>query len=275
MTQVQAATEAERQLATWPTAPTPVQRRHLAMLFLAAGDFGSAMVQWLRLPEAERRAADGLEAEALKFLTRASGRMNESYDVAAVVAARVGLERLYAIDDHTSDTIDLSADPDFGPWQQARYERITASALGHRREADEAAVHDGATLLAYYVGMNAPHGQDDGIEADFGGAIADTHPKHFGRQYAAWWERATCAWPPISAKPSPPIPACACSTSSARRTSRGSTNGHDRWVTWTWYLPLACWDARTWSELRPMVPIRLDYPVPAFHPARTTCERLY
>ena len=188
MTQAEAAADAERQLATWPTAPTPVQRRHLTTVFLAAGDFGSAMVQWLRLPEAERRAADGLDAEALKFLTRANGRMNESYDVAAVVAARVGLERLYAIDDHTSDTIDISVDPDFGPWQQARYERITASALGHRREADEAAVHDGASLLVYYAGMNAPHAQDEGIEADFGGAIADPHPKRFGRQYAAWWE---------------------------------------------------------------------------------------
>ena len=117
MTQPQAAAEAERQLAAWPAAPTPVQRRHLAMLFLAAGDFGSAMVQWLRLPEPGRIAADGLDAEALKFLTRANDRMNESYDVAAVVAARVGLERIFAVDDHTSDTIDLSVDPEFGQWQ--------------------------------------------------------------------------------------------------------------------------------------------------------------
>jgi hypothetical protein len=188
MTQAQAAAEAERQLVAWPAAPTPVQRRHLAMLFLAAGDFGSAYVQWLRLPEPERRAADGLDEEALKFLTRANGRMNESYDVAAVVAARVGLERLYAIDDHTSDTIDLSADPDFGPWQQARYDRISASELGHRRNVDEAAVRDGASLLDYYRGMNAAHAQDAGIEADFGDAIADPHPKRFGRQYAGWWE---------------------------------------------------------------------------------------
>jgi hypothetical protein len=42
MTQPQAAAEAERQLAAWPTSPTPTQRRHLTMLFLAAGDFGSA-----------------------------------------------------------------------------------------------------------------------------------------------------------------------------------------------------------------------------------------
>jgi hypothetical protein len=33
----------------------PAERRRLAALFLAAGDRTSAMVQWLRLPEAERR----------------------------------------------------------------------------------------------------------------------------------------------------------------------------------------------------------------------------
>lgn len=158
------------------------------MLFLAAGDFGSAMVQWLRLPEAERRAADGPDDEALKFLSRANGHMNESYDVAAVVAARAGLERLYAIDDHTSDATDLSVDPDFGPWQQTRYDAINASTLGHRRDAAEAAVHDGASLLSFYRDMNAAHAQDGEIEADFGGAIADKNPKRFGRQYAAWWE---------------------------------------------------------------------------------------
>ena len=35
MTQAQAAAEAAHQLAAWPAAPTPVQRRRLTMLFLA------------------------------------------------------------------------------------------------------------------------------------------------------------------------------------------------------------------------------------------------
>lgn len=188
MTQPQAMREAERLLAAWPARPTPAQRRQLATLFLAAGDFGSAMVQWLRLPESERVAGDGLDEEALQFLTRSNGRMNESYDVAAVVAARAGLDRVHAIDDHTSDGIGLGDEPGFGPWQQARFDRLDESPVLARLRSAEAAVHDGASLLAYYRAMNAAHALDAQVELDFGGAFADRHPQRFGRHYGAWWE---------------------------------------------------------------------------------------
>lgn len=188
MTRVQAATEAERQLAQWPAAPTPIQRRRLAMLFMAAGEPYSAMVQWLRLPEAERRAGDGLTERAVEVLRRPTGRMNETYDIAAEVAARTGLERVFAVDDHTSDAVFVDLDPGYGPWQQARFATLRASPLTDRRKASEAAVRDAETMLAYYRAINALGGVDEQIEADFGGAVADGHPARYGRQYAAWWE---------------------------------------------------------------------------------------
>nr|WP_313415902.1 DUF5694 domain-containing protein [Brevundimonas diminuta] len=48
--------EVERLLAAWPEAPTAAERRRLAALLLAAGEPTSALVQWLRLPEGERKA---------------------------------------------------------------------------------------------------------------------------------------------------------------------------------------------------------------------------
>lgn len=55
--EVPAATEAvERTLARWPATPSAAERRRLAALFLASGDRFSALVHWLRLPPAERRA---------------------------------------------------------------------------------------------------------------------------------------------------------------------------------------------------------------------------
>lgn len=188
LTQAQAEADAERRLEAWPAAPTPVQRRELAMLFLAAGDPYSAQVQWLRLPPAERRAGDGVDGAALELLERRSGRMNETYDVAAEVAARVGLERLHAVDDHTSDAIDFADAAAFGPWQQARYEAIGASPVGAKGRAADAGVRDAASLLAYYRAMNAAGAIDAQIAADFGGAAADAHPERFGRKYVAWWE---------------------------------------------------------------------------------------
>ena len=84
--------------------PTPAQRRHLAALFLAGGEPVSALVQWLRLPEAERHAGDGLHAGLVALLEgRKVGRGKRSEDtlIAAPLAAALGLERVYAMDDHT------------------------------------------------------------------------------------------------------------------------------------------------------------------------------
>src|SRR3954470_14841546 len=56
-----AEAEAQKLLNSWPAQPTPAQRRHLAAVFLAANQRASAAVQWLRIPDAERRAGDGLD----------------------------------------------------------------------------------------------------------------------------------------------------------------------------------------------------------------------
>lgn len=188
LTQPQAAAETEQRLAQWGTSPTPTQRRDLAMLFLAAGDPYSAMVQWLRLPESERRAADTLTDDAAKLLSRPTGRLNETYDIAAAVAARVGLERLYAVDDHTSDATDLSRDAGFGPWQLRHFDAFRASGQARRNDEADSSVRDAASFLAYYRAMNGSNAMASQIDADFGGSVADPDPNRYGRRYVAWWE---------------------------------------------------------------------------------------
>src|SRR3546814_5229134 len=46
-----AIAQVRRILEKWPDAPKPAQRRHLAALFLAAGDPASALVQWWQRSE--------------------------------------------------------------------------------------------------------------------------------------------------------------------------------------------------------------------------------
>ena len=96
--------EMGRLLSAWPASPTAAQRRHLAAVFLAAGERGSAQVQWLRLPVQDRIAGDGLDAALVEILDKSLTRRNETNLVAAVLAARLGLERLWAVDDHTADS---------------------------------------------------------------------------------------------------------------------------------------------------------------------------
>src|SRR5690606_38701654 len=72
-----AIAEVRNTLEAWPDTPTPAQRRHLAALFLAAGDPASALVQWWQLPEAERRAGDGLDDALAKGLRAREARDSE------------------------------------------------------------------------------------------------------------------------------------------------------------------------------------------------------
>jgi hypothetical protein len=81
-------------LKAWPAAPSPTDRRHLAALFLAANDRASATVQWLRLPASERHPGDGISDELAAILATTSSGTNENFRIAAVLAARLGLERV-------------------------------------------------------------------------------------------------------------------------------------------------------------------------------------
>jgi hypothetical protein len=178
----------DRALADWPTNPTASQRRQLATWFLAAGDRASARVQWLRLPAAERHAGDGLNDELVEIIERKGKPMNESYDVAAVLAARLGLERVYAVDDHTSDGALAHVGKGYETAMMKRFEAARANPALKQYEAQSAAVKNAASMLTLYRQLNARDGVKGTIRADFGGAMGDPTPELSGRQYLGWWE---------------------------------------------------------------------------------------
>jgi len=103
-----AALAAADKLAATPPR-TPAERRRLAALFVAAAEPFSATVQWLRLPPAERKAGDGVDADLAKRLDRFAGLRNEMTSIAARLAAEGRLQRLYGAGDHASDVVQ----PDF------------------------------------------------------------------------------------------------------------------------------------------------------------------
>jgi hypothetical protein len=117
-----AIAEVNSTLKAWPAQPTPAQRRHLAAMFLAANERASALVQWLQLPEAERRADDGLDSTLVAALNKSATRSDESAQIGARLAARLGLQRVHSVDDHFGDNIDIADVKTFvqeltGAWQ--------------------------------------------------------------------------------------------------------------------------------------------------------------
>ncbi|HIE5355522.1 TPA: DUF5694 domain-containing protein [Stenotrophomonas maltophilia] len=181
--------EVDRVLAAWPATPTHAQRRRLAALFLAAGENGSALVQWLRLPAQERRAADSLSPQLVQFLDKRAVRRNEVSLIAAELAARLGLERLWAVDDHTADS------PTPAALEKAAGEAIMNAwnnpASKARRAADavlQAGLGSTDGLLALYRNYNAPETIALVYDGDFGAALVEPSPEGFGRSYVGYWE---------------------------------------------------------------------------------------
>ena len=126
----QARAAADASLGEWPIEPSPTQRRGLAAQLAAAGDAYSALVQWLRLAEEERVAGDGVSARLADALDRLADSRNESSLIAARLAARVGLERVFPADHQDWEALSPDqAELFYGEMWEAHMTRFRADAL--------------------------------------------------------------------------------------------------------------------------------------------------
>lgn len=182
-----ATAQAEQLLATWPATPSNSQRRRLAALFLAAGEQASAVVQWLRLPRAERHAGDGLDAVLVERLNALEIRRDESYLIAAQLAARLGHERVYPMDDHTADIMIA----DVKAYVEAIRKAWNNPATEKRKRMAPAQNEPLGTpedVLAMYRADNATGMGRLAFDSDFGAALNEPSPQRFGRGYVGSWE---------------------------------------------------------------------------------------
>jgi hypothetical protein len=186
-----AMAEVEKTLSAWPKAPTAAERRKLTASFLAAGDRPSAQVQWLQLSKTEQREGDGVDTALLKILTREGAKPNETYDIAVPLAARLGLQRVYAVDDHTADSIQGLAGEGFGPaiqkiWSSKKPKEYDDAIAAF--EQSQKGANNGEGMLQFYRVLNSPTTQTAFISIDFGEALKQDSPELYGRQYVAWNE---------------------------------------------------------------------------------------
>ena len=154
---------------------------------LAGGERASALVQWLRLPEAERRAGDGLDGTLVELLDKLKDRRDESYLIAARLAARLGHERVVAMDDHTADRMVA----DEKAWGDAIMKAWDNPAVAQRRKTNEALqakLDTPEDLLALYRSYNRPEEMRLAFAGDFGAALKEPSAQRFGRQYVGYWE---------------------------------------------------------------------------------------
>jgi len=182
-----ALAEVDKTLKAWPAKPTPAQRRRLAAAFLAAQDPASGYVQWLQLPEAERRAGDGLDTKLVETLGKIAKRNNESYQVAARLAARLGLQRVHPVDNHTGDRMDV---PDLKAFARS-LEAAWAAGGGagwKEREKHEAALSAADDLLPLYRYINTPESLKLLAEINVSASLRAKSPDGYPQMFVAGWE---------------------------------------------------------------------------------------
>lgn len=179
--------EVEKLLTSWPAVPTPAQRRRLALMFLAAGEPASALVQWLRLPPAERRADAALTADLAADLDARMTTKNETYLVAAPLAARVGLERVFSVDDQSfvGAPVDEKA---YGAAIARAWDNPATRARTAAAKKLYAGIARPGGLLALYRALNSPAVAAQAYRSDWGAALIEPSAPAYGRRYVGYWE---------------------------------------------------------------------------------------
>ncbi|WMW79673.1 DUF5694 domain-containing protein [Undibacterium cyanobacteriorum] len=185
-----ATAEIEKQLPNLSKEASAAQRRHLAALFLAAGEGPSALVQWLKLAESERRVGDGIDDALMQRLEKMKTSMNENIQIAVPLAVRLGLERIYSVDDHTADSGPSSAEDEKGA--NEAISKAWNNTVGAKRrivqDKLEKLTHSPEEVLQMYRGYNSTSLYPLIFGSDFGAAMNEGSSKHYGRQYLGYWE---------------------------------------------------------------------------------------
>ncbi len=186
-----AIAEVNKTLAAWPAQATPAQRRRLAALFLAANERASAYAQWLQLSSEERRAGDGLDAALVAAFAEIATSSNENYRIGTRLAARLGLPRVYPVDDHIGGNIQVADRKAFGQsieqaWKDGR------SSLD-RIERQEQAQQQGNDLLPLYRFINRCENLAIYADVNAGAAMRAASPQHYPRIWVSGWEIRTYA----------------------------------------------------------------------------------
>lgn len=175
----------ERERLSAPTRPE--DRRRLAALYLATGNEWSAVVQWRQLAPDERTPADGLTAALVERLEGLMRSRDESNLIAATLAARLGLQGVHPMDDHTADIILARSDPRVWSIVASLWGKNIGDVSGKEAAAVGRIGQPGA-VKDFYRLLNSPEMQDLYVRNDFAQAATASGDTIAARDYLAWWQ---------------------------------------------------------------------------------------
>ena len=177
---------ARNALLDWSNTPTAAERRQLAASFLASEEPESALVQWLRIDADDKVAGDGLGPLSVAFLERYGQSLNESRSIAARLAARRGLERVYYADDHGSFLEADGEEEAYGARISELWPQEGDPCGDHYAGPDEKLI--GGDLLGAYRDYNDRVYGRKTMDCDWKRTMNDDEPEKYGRRYTLGWQ---------------------------------------------------------------------------------------
>lgn len=187
MTQPAAAAAAFAVESEWPENRSAADRRRRAALLYGAGEPWSAALQWAQLAEPEREAGGAVSEALADELNAMLQSRNENNLIGVQLAARLGLETLAAMDDHTADAVYARAPETLGPVIQSIWSNPPEQSVA-MRDGAQRYLGSAQSVLAGFRYLNSSAYQEAVIAADFGAAAASADEGAVARQYLAWWQ---------------------------------------------------------------------------------------
>lgn len=178
--------QARKALLDWPDKPTAAQRRSLAAAFIASGELYSALVQWHRLDTPDRIVGDGLGQRSVAMLNTKSQDINESNSIAARLAARRGLERVFQADDRGSYIYADGERDAYGTRIQELWPDESDPCTAHFNAPEGDLT--GGNILGAYRHFNSQNWQRTQVGCDWKRTMNDTEPEQYGRRYTMGWQ---------------------------------------------------------------------------------------
>lgn len=129
---------------------------------------------------------DSLDALLVQQLKSIAATKNESYQLAAPLAARLGLQRVHAVDNHTGDHIDVPDTKAFARALEAAW--AAGGAELAERGKREAVLEQAPDLLPLYRYINEPEGLRVLAEANIVPAMRSNAPEGYPRIWVGGWE---------------------------------------------------------------------------------------
>lgn len=167
---------------------TPADRRRLVAYLLGAYETPSATLQWSYLPESERHADELLDAALVRSLDQMAAETNEDVTVGVVLAKRLGLQRIAAVDDQTDFDVLLPRWQQFGEeWDKSPLRDAGKPVFEKIDRTIDAGIASG-NLLSTYAYLNSPEAGKAVEDAEWGNYLRMNLPSKLDRTRVASWE---------------------------------------------------------------------------------------